>query len=185
MKNGKLPVEIAALLRLAVVMGGLLIGHQSEAQDSEPSSLGPYAVINTYCGEEGIPQNVVTIPWIGCFSLSAGHSATGTFSNHQVEVAVDAAGNAVFTVDGTVVKTSHDLQRHVQETNVPYVHAGGVDGYSICPDAGPSSCPSSINVFSRNADKSVLFMVSECFPPRYRACVLTQKNWDYQKSRQR
>jgi hypothetical protein len=184
MRNHRLLVEIAALVGLAVVVGGLFVEDRSEAQDPKSSPLGPYGVLNTYCGDERIPANGATILWIGCFSLSAGHSATGTFSNHQVEVAIDADGNEAFTVDGTTVKTTYDPQRHIRETNVPYVHVGGVAGYSICADVGPGRCPSSTNVFSRNTDKSVLFMVSECFPPQYRMCVLTQKNWDYEKSHQ-
>jgi hypothetical protein len=173
---------LLAALAAAIV---LLVGHRTEAQTSTASPLGVYGQTSTYCGSGAIPQNAATIPWIGCFSLSAGHRATGTFSNHNVDVSVDIAGNEVFSVDGTVVvEKTRDPPRHGRETNIPYVHPDGVDGYSICPDESPGSCPSHIDVFSRNADKSVLFMVAECFPPLYRSCVLTQKNWDFETSRQ-
>jgi hypothetical protein len=185
MKNHQAPTKINSLIGLLIVTGGLFPLYQAAAQRSNPSPMAPYSSLKAYCGKDPIPQDVTTIPWIGCFYLSAGHSATGRFSNQEVEVAVDAIGNDIFTVNGTVVATSYDSQQHVQETNVPYVHPGAA-GYPICPDTGPGKfCPSAISVFSRNPDKSVLFMVSECFPPQYRVCVLTQENWDYQQSRQR
>jgi hypothetical protein len=174
----------ASLLGVLIVTSAVFPLHQAAAQSSSP--LGPYASLKTFCGEAPIPQNIATIPWIGCLALSAGHSATGTFSNQHVEVAVDPGGQEIFTVNGTVVTEKTDPQTHVRGTNLAYVRVGGLAGYSICPDnAGPGNCPSSINIFSRNPDKSVLFMVSECFPPQYKACALTQSMWDYEKSRQR
>jgi hypothetical protein len=156
----------------------LFTGHRSEAQTSTASHLGVYGETSTYCGTGGITQNASAIPWIGCFSLSAGHSATGTFSNQKVEVTVDAAGQETFMVNGVAITTSQ------RATNLPYVHPSG-GGYSICPDTAPDNCPTHIDVFSRNADRSVLFMVAECFPPPlYRKCVLTQQNWDFEQSHQ-
>jgi tetratricopeptide (TPR) repeat protein len=160
--------------------------HQAAAQnpDVPPDvpALGPYGSIKTYCGEGPIPEDVATIPWIGCFALSADHRARGEFSDQEVEVEVDAKGAAIFTVNGTVVTTTAD-PNHVRQTNLPYVHPDGSGGYGICPEIGTGSCPSHIDVFSRNANKSVLFMVSECLPPQYRVCVLTRENWDFEKSR--
>jgi hypothetical protein len=172
----------SAMFALLIVASGLFPLFQVAAQT--PSLLAPYLSVRTYCGKDPIPQNIATMPWIGCFSLSAGHSATGTFSNQNVEVAVDAGGQEIFTVNGTVVVEKNDPQRRVRGTNLSYVHVEGVAGFSICPDtAGPENCPSSINIYSRNPDKSVIFMVSECLPPQYHLCVLSQENWDYQKTR--
>jgi hypothetical protein len=119
---------------------------------------------------------------VGCFYLSAGHQALGTFATHLVEVAVDATGAEVFKVDGHVVVEMHGTPT---STNLPFVKAGGVAGYSICKgEAGRySGCPSSITIFSRDPDKVVLFVVSECLPPKYSLCVTTQENWDYEKAR--
>ena len=165
--------------RLRVVAMSLLVAalcaQALPTHADAPSSLRKYGLPQTYCGTEAIPQDITTIPWIGCFTLSADHSATGTFSNHQVEVAVDANGEEVFTVDGTVITTIRFPQR-ASETNVPYVHVTS-SGYGFCDEAGAAFCPSSITVFSRNSDRSVLFMVAECLPPTYRVCVLTQQNW--------
>jgi hypothetical protein len=150
-----------------IIIGGLFPPHQAT---------GSYLLL---CGQETIPRDVMTIPWIGCFSLSAGHSAIDTFSNQKVEVAVDAAGQETFTVNGTAITIRDPLA-----TNLPYVRRSPL-GYAICPDdaKSDSSCPSRIEVFFRNADKSILFVVSECLPPSNQVCAMTQKNWDFEQSR--
>lgn len=160
MNNPEAFLKNGAMLAAAIVMSGLFLWQQAAAQSSNSSPAGSYALL---CGDDPIPRDAPTIPWIGCFYLSAGHSATGTFANQKVEVAVDAAGHEVFKVNGTVQS-----------------------GRRICPDTAPDNCPSGIDVQSRNADKSVLFTVSECFPPRNRehVCVMTQKAWDFEKSGQ-
>lgn len=157
-------------------MNGLLLCHQAAAQSSNSSPASSYALL---CGDDPISRDASTIPWIGCFYLSAGHSATGTFANQKVEVSVDAAGNDIFKVNGTVVTRTRDPQG----TNVPYVRPTG-SGYSVCPDATSDNCSSGIDVHSHNADKTVLFVVSECLPPRNRehVCVLKQKDWDFENS---
>jgi len=176
-------IHKASLFALLIVASGLFPLFQVAAQ--APPSFAPYLSVKTFCGKDPIPQNIAAIPWIGCFSLSAGHSATGTFSNQHVDVAVDASGQEIFTVNGTVVVDKNDFAQHIRETNLPYVRLEGTAGYSICPDTatGSENCPSSINIYSRNPDKSVIFMVSECVPPLYHACAMTQDGWDYQKSR--
>jgi hypothetical protein len=176
MKNGLAPV---------LLLCGLLFGHQAYALDSNSSPLGAYASTNTFCGNEAIPQNITAIPWIGCFSLSAGHTASETFSGHNVEVAVDAAGQEAFTVDGTLVTDIFGPHRPASGTNLPFVHECSGSGYSFCQAPTSASCSPCLTVFSRNPDKSVLFMVSECFPPTNHVCVSTQRNWDFEKSRQR
>lgn len=141
--------------------------------------LGAYSDVKSYCGTGPLPRNVATIPWIGCFILSPGHGAAGTFSNHLVEVTVGENGEEVFTVDGTVIKDQPTPSR----TNVEFVHPT-VGGYSFCEAAGPDACATSVGVWSRNPDHTVLFTVAECLPPTYHVCVLSQENWDYQKSRE-
>ena len=155
----------------------------AEAQVFAPS-LGPYGRLDSYCGTGRIPQDVATIPWIGCVYLSAGHGARGTFWNHNVEIAVGADGREAFTVDGTSITETHSPQRTASGTNMPFVRVGGVDGYWICQGTSGAACPSDITIFSRNPDKSVLFMVSECLAPTYHLCVTTRENWNYEKSRQ-
>lgn len=167
------------LFTIAVSLA-LALGVQVTRADAPPS-LAKYGLPKTYCGTDDIPRDVTTIPWIGCFILSAGHSATGTLSNHSIEVTVDADGDEVFSADGTVITINRLPQRPAYGTNVPYVYVVG-SGYGFCEGAGTPYCPAHIGVFSRNADGSVLFTVSECFPPENRVCVLTQENWELYKS---
>jgi hypothetical protein len=173
-----------ALLRI-VILPGLLLAlhvHRAGAENSLAPDLAPYASISNWCGRATISQNVTEVPWIGCFILSAGHSATRTFSNHRVGVAVDMAGQDVFTVDGTVVTTSTAPKRLPSETNLPFIHETGA-GYVFCEDGAGRSCPFEITIFERNPDRSVLFVVDECLPPGYSVCVSTQENWDYETAR--
>jgi hypothetical protein len=176
MSNAKALLKNGATLAAALVMTGLFLSHQATAQSSSAAPAGRYALL---CGDDPIPRDAPTIPWIGCFSLSAGHSATGTLANQKVEVSVDATGNEVFTVNGTVVT----INRGSQPTNVSSVRPTG-SGYAFCTDAAADNCPAGITVHSRNADKSVFFVVSECLPPRGRehVCVMKQKDWDFAKS---
>lgn len=160
----------------------LLLLDQAQAQQPGESHLGAYRRTSTYCGGAMIPRNQPTIPQVGCFYLSAGHRATGTVARHLIEVSVDDAGTEIFKVDGQRITDTRDI---ASRTNLPFVKAGGVAGYSICegPTDRNSGCPSSITIFSRGPDKSVLFVVAKCLPPEYHLCVTTQANWDYEKSR--
>src|SRR5271155_2414280 len=133
-KSGAMQMTKLSIALLITIASGLYLAYRALVQD-------PYFSQKTYCPQDPIPRNVATIPWIGCFILSAGHNAAGTFSNQRVEVTVEATGREVFRVNGTVVTQSHG------QTNIPYVRVGGVAGYSICPnDAGSGPCPSSINI---------------------------------------
>jgi hypothetical protein len=170
--------KIGSLLVLLM----LLLWYPAKAQ-SPPSRLSAYGSINTYCGRDPVLQNADIIPWIGCFLLSAGHSATGMFSSHHVDLAVDATGQEIFAVDGTSIADIVGPQRSKSGTNLPFVHAGM--GHSFCKDEADGPCPSQIIALSRNPDKSVLFMVLECLPPENHVCVTTQENWTYENSRRR
>jgi hypothetical protein len=154
----------------------------AQAEQPGASHLGAYGKTSTYCGAEAIPRNQPTIPQVGCFYLSAGHRAIGTFATHSVEISIDDTGAAIFIVDGQRISESHDT---ASWTNLPYVTAGGVAGSSICekPTNRNAACPSRITIFSKDPDKAILFSVSACLPPQYHLCVTTQANWDYEKSR--
>jgi hypothetical protein len=155
---------------------------QARAEETLPPNLGVYGKLSSYCGTKEIARNIQTIPEIGCFYLSVAHVAEGTIASHRVEISVDYAGNDVFKVDGALVVETHDT---ASGTQLPYVGVGGVAGYRFCE--GPTNrntfCPVSITVFSRNSDKTILFMVSECLPPDYHSCVTTKENLDYERSR--
>jgi hypothetical protein len=167
---------------LLVAIISVTILTQARAQGSAPSSLGVYGKISEYCGANEIARNVQNIPAIGCFYLSAGHSAIGTFASHRVSVSVDDAGKEVFTVDGVLVVETHDT---ASGTILAYIGIAGVAGYRICegPTDNYTGCPTDITVYARNSDKTILFMVSECIAPKFYVCVSTQENWNYEKSR--
>ena len=167
--------------RLFIVVAIASVVEPSLAQ--EPSPLGVYRAATTYCGLDPIRQDPAILPEIGCFVLSPGHVAKGTFSGHAVEVSVAPTGEETFNVDGTQIRSFFDQTKNPSVfTNLRFVRpAGGGSGYAVCLDDG-RNCPSSINVFSRNADKTVLFTVSECLPPAYLACAISRENWNYLKS---
>jgi len=169
-------IKTVCSILLAMSLVSLL---SARAQDLQ--KLGPYGKRSSYCGSKAVPRDISTIPFIGCFYLSAGHSAQGTLSKHQIDLSVDTAGNEVFKVDGIVIT---DTQDTASETNLAYVGRGAA-GYTFCegPTDRNTMCPADITIFSRNADKSVLFLVSECLAPQYRICVTTPENWDYENSR--
>jgi hypothetical protein len=107
----------------------LLIGIGAAVHAGAPSSLSNfYGGANKFCGTEAIPRDDETIPWIGCFILSANNSASGTFANYRVKVTVEASGKEVFTVEDTVIKQVRFPQPPILRTNVPYVRPAG-SGY--------------------------------------------------------
>ena len=170
-------------LPLLLALGCLFAG-RIQSQESGGSPLGPYGKTSTFCGAGAIPRDQPGIPRIGCFYLSHGHQAAGTIATHLIELSVDDAGVESFKVDGRLVTDTRDTATW---TNLPYVSAAGVEGYLICegPTDRNRGCPASVTVFSRDPDHSVLFVVSNCFPPEYRVCVSTQANLDYERSRRR
>jgi hypothetical protein len=171
---------VAQLLTIGALAAAAASPH---AQDS---NLGNYGQPSTYCGHAPIPVNGTSIPQIGCFVLSSGRSAQGTLAGHLVNVSVDAKGQEVFAVDGTVVVETFEPKKQPSRfTNLPFVHTRGVAGYGICQVATDDACPVNITVFDRRPDKTILFVVSECLAPGYRVCVSTQENWDYELSRSR
>ena len=167
---GKKLFTVAISLALAALGMGTM---HADAQ----SSMSEYGKLKNYCGTDVIPRDGTTIPSMGCFILSANRSASGTFSNHHVEVAVDASGEELFIVDGTVIErvilpppTARGM------TNVSYVRATGGAGYKLCDGVSTEACPVDISADTRYPDRSVLFMVFQCPPPTYRFCANTQEN---------
>lgn len=160
----------------------LLLVHRAEAQSSSSSPWNPQNAQNTFCGGETPPQGSATIPFAGCFVLSAGQSAAGVFASHNVVVSLNSYGQISYTVDSTLVSGS---QRTASGTNLPFVQDRSINGMSFClGTTDDSSCPSNITIFSRKPDRSVIFLVAECFPPDYRSCVVSQKMWDMAHSHQ-
>jgi hypothetical protein len=142
----------------ASVMGISMLGAAAgflRAEDFQFPELGRYGQLSTYCGQAPISVNASAIPQIGCFTLSSGHSAQGTFVGHQVNVSVDANGQEVFAVDGALVTEMFDRTKVPSHfTNLPFVHLQGVAGYGFCQVATDDACPTSINVFARRPDKA-------------------------------
>lgn len=168
---------VGRITLIAFIACGMCI---SEAWAQVPEvivpNLGPYGRLSSYCGEGEIPKNPFSIPQLGCFYLDKWRVAIGDFLNHRVEVDVDPDGKEVFIVDDVTVVTTRDPTTHKPVTNLPFIKPGGTPGVTICEEDG-SACPTRIEVFSRNPDKSVLFMVSECLP-EHRLCASTQAGWD-------
>jgi hypothetical protein len=162
---------------IVCVMCFSIIQAQAQTPDVIAPRLGPYGRLDSYCGKDDIPKNPFSIPWIGCFYLEKWRVSIGDFLNHRVEVDVDPDGKEVFIVDNVTVVTTRDPITHKPVTNLPFVRTASTPGYIICEEDN-SNCPARIEVFSRNPDKSVLFMVSECLP-EHRLCASTQANWDY------
>jgi hypothetical protein len=96
--------------------------YEAKAHDSDSSHLGAYGQTSTYCGSKPIQQNPTTIPQIGCFVLSAGHSATATIATHNIEVSVDTSGNENFKADGVLITT---ILSTPTQTNLSYVNNAG------------------------------------------------------------
>ena len=177
--------KVVVLLALSGAIAALP-ANNAHAQNPPLSALSPYGRLSTWCGRNPIPREVVTLPSIGCFVLSPAHSASGEIAGHRVEVGVDENGQDVFTADGTVVTAIYDPQQHPPRfSNLPYAHTMGGDGFAFCLGSTNLSCPSTIEVFSRNPDKTVLFIVSNCLPPDYRVCVNTQESWNYETSKRK
>jgi len=143
-----------------------------------PSRLGTYANLpNQICGQKGVAWDITTIPQIGCFALSSGKSATGTFLGITIVVSVGADGNEVITADGKPIPDD-PRQTPLKINNINVLGAGGV---SLCPESnrsvGTSGCVAGIEVISRNSDKSINYYVSQCFD-NGQWCVTNQENWD-------
>jgi hypothetical protein len=155
-----LPV-ILALLAL------LLLGHQVEAvaQQALPTvpGMGLYTnFADQICGKQGIiggRWNPKELPWIGCFGLSIGNGATGTISDHRIEVAVDTKGEEVCKIDGAAVPCQGCIDQD-------------------------HDCSTMLTVISRNTDKSVFLYFAKRV--NQYAYVTNQENWeDFQKINQR
>jgi hypothetical protein len=107
------------------------------------------------CGKQGVRWNPKELPRIGCFGLSSGSSASGIIDGLQLEVAVDSKGEESCKIDGT---------------------AAACDG---CVNKGGRDCPTTLNVISRNSDKSIFLYFSRRVLGRA-YFVTNQENWDYE-----
>ena len=138
-----MPVRLCeAFLRLAklLLIWPLVFQPEAVGQPALPTSpgLGAYAdLAKQICGKHGVKWNPRELPWIGCFGLSAGNSATSAIDGQQLEIAVDPNGKEICKVDGTIVECSGCIKK-----NVRY-------------------CNTTITVISRNSDKSVFLYVAQ------------------------
>ncbi len=138
------------------------------------AQLSVWGKAGTYCGQKLVPLNPTKLPSLGCFQLSSGHSAKGIFAGNKIDLSITEQGQEVVKANGVVVTNSGGST----------VRLGGA-GYLFCSVAAsptnpfPSSCATQIDVFSRNPDKSVLFIVSECVLPQYQVCASDQDNLDF------
>jgi hypothetical protein len=163
-------------IRILGAMAIALVTSQPEAQTLSPD-LAPYAAIENWCGRGEIPLNPTTIPWIGCFHLSAGRDVAGEFLNHHVVIKIGDDGKRVLAVDGTVIYSDNTpAQEHI----LPFMISNS-DGYGICEGTSTTKCHSYIGPFKKLPDKSIIFVTTECLPPGYWVCVTTQANWDYEE----
>ncbi len=126
------------------------------AQPALPNipGLGSYGNLATYCGKEGVsgPRwNPEELPWIGCFGLSSGKSASGMIAGHRLEVSVNARGEEECKVDGAAVECR-----------------GCIDH---------DDCSAMLEVHSRNSDKSVFLQLSHRVWKGKPVYVGTQELW--------
>jgi hypothetical protein len=180
-------LKASVLFGLSGLWAGLFLLFPALALAHEPPShLGVYGATRSYCGHGAIPQDVTDIPWVGCFLLSPGHSASGTIAGHLVQVSVDESGTESFLVDAQKLSHVFGHDRPTSGTNLPDVRgAGGDAGYAFCNSDIATDCPSQITVFSRNTDKTVLLTALQCLPPDNHICVSNKEMWDYQNARRR
>ena len=168
------------LVGLALIAS--LVASSAHAENAS-SPLGSYANLSTYCGHDPIQTDPATIPEFGCFRLTSKHTASATISTHVVQVGVGDDGNEFFSADGIQIEEVPDPSRKPpHKINLPFVNEAS-SGYGFCENDATGYCPVHITVFSRDPDKSVLFMVSHCLPPNNQVCVSTKRNWDYEMSK--
>ena len=125
---------------LALMMCGFLLGvaQIASGQESKGASAanGPSPERwEILCGSQGMLTDVTQIPSVGCFRLSPGHTATGTFTGHELTISVNADGEACH-VDGTAFNCSG------------------------CVDASRDGCPAMLTVHSRDHDGFINFLLS-------------------------
>lgn len=181
--RGVVALKSALLAVYAIGIASCDIGHadaQSGMGNSKQGPLGAYGSPSTYCGEGSIPQNPPNLPWIGCFVLSAGHTATGDFGGHHVEVSVDQSGLETFRVDGVTVEDRDTAEGHRRGTNLNLIDVQpSLSGYAFGCNRS-HGCATKIDVFDRRPDKSVLWTVSQCGPPRIlNICALSRESYGY------
>src|SRR5260370_11832547 len=174
-----------APLFVLLVSQVVVVGFHSEAngQPAPPSSalpsfpnLGLYSeTLKLICGKQGVRWNPKELPWIGCFGLSSGSSATGVVAGHQLEIAVDVNGKEICKADGNVLVQTGPLG-----TNVPGIFGRPCNPLRFCVDEEGRDCQTSFDVLIRNPDHSVFFYFAQRIYGR--AFVTNQENWDAEQS---
>src|SRR5215510_9238082 len=96
------PNTSLAFLILPMLFAAMLSSVHFEAHGQPQPPLpnfpgqGPYGNLGgLICGKRGATWNLKELPFIGCFGLSIGRTASGIVEGHQVEFSVDAKGEAI------------------------------------------------------------------------------------------
>lgn len=122
-----------AWLVLAAALAPPFVAGQTTPPPSSPqNSLG--TVQEMLCGQQGPPTST-EVPSIGCFRVSSGGTALGTFDGHRFAVTVTTGGEPKCSLDGASIEC---------------------DG---CVDPQVPECPVRLMVFTHNPDRSVSISV--------------------------
>ncbi|HKD30864.1 MAG TPA: hypothetical protein VKC66_33770 [Xanthobacteraceae bacterium] len=175
------PAFVIIAMLLTVSLPNIEANSQPELPGPFPG-LGAYSnLFNNICGKQGVKSerwNPKELPFIGCFGLSSGSSASGIVAGHQLELGVDEKGKEICKIDGTIVVRT---DRH--KTNIPNV-LYGCDSLHFCADEDGRNCSTNLAVISRNSDRSIFFYFAQrIFGHTF---VTNQENWDdYQQRKQK
>jgi hypothetical protein len=124
---------------------------------------GPYGNLGgLICGNRGATWNLKELPFIGCFGLSIGRTASGIVEGRQVDISVDAKGEVICKIDGTVVIETSKVPRMLSITTVPAIRGkcGRSAELAFCTDEDAQDCPVRLHTLTHNPDKSLYFNFS-------------------------
>jgi hypothetical protein len=170
-----------------VILAIVGIGDSDFAANGQPAlptfpGLGAYSdVFIKTCGKQGVSWNPKELPFIGCFGLSSNRSASGAIGEREITVTVDSNGEESCTVDGVAV-----VRTVGNKTNVQGVFFG-CSGLHFCTEikAFGSDCSATLDVISRNSDKSVYFSIARTPSGHGNVFVTNQENWDYEQTKRK
>ena len=114
--------------------------------------------------------------------------------SRQVEISVDAKGEAICKIDGAVVIETSKVPRSLSITTVPAIRGecGRDVQLAFCTDENARDCPVQLRTLSRNPDKSLYFYFSRrIFVRDYTnkrdvpAYLTNQENWNADQSKRK
>jgi hypothetical protein len=173
------------ILILTMSLAVMLAGFDLKG-NAQPPLPGPYPGLGAYsnffqdlCGKQGVRWNPDELPSIGCFGLSSGKSASGTFSGLRFEIAVDSDSKELCKVNDTII----GAKEAGTATSLPNV-VGSCPDLSFCDDGvRPPDCATILRLLARNSDGSIFFHISRRIGPH--AYVTNQENWDAEQARRK